>query len=185
MDERKWIGIQFNLDDKTDIRPWLAAHSSERLESDGQHFEVRFSPKDLIRLKMGDKSKLEIIKLALREYLAASEFTTIYTYFNAERLKPQQEALLNGLFKDQIEVKEVTSLNSFLRNFQGTLTSGTVRRILKKGPLMAAMDDLLPFVAKRDFGTEQALSLNLGYEIYEEWEGIDDSLCVAIQVKIP
>ena len=49
---------------------------------------------------------------------------------------------------------------------------------------MIAMDEIFSFLANRDFGLEQNLTLEIGYEDKEEWGAERDNLNVSIQLEI-
>ena len=92
--KNQWIGIQFNLVDGGVIRS-KESFKAMGIEFTSNHVVIKFTQKELKKFNLKvDSEKLRIILSLLREYLAKSDYTNIYTYLEADKLS-LQKSLLN------------------------------------------------------------------------------------------
>ena len=184
--EKEWVGIQFNLIDDTNIklRPSLEAMG---IETDGSHVSINFSRKELKKMDIKKQSeKLRIAIAIIKKHLTNSDYTNIYTRFDANKLRNIKEDLQQGIFKDErIRVEEIRDKKNFINNFSHLITHQSVLNLVKKHPLMKFMNELLKEVTARDYALEQELALSLGYEDKEDWDADRDNLEISIQLEIP
>jgi predicted lipase len=184
MEDKEWVGIQFNLDRDMELKSWLEKYKNLGIKTDGEHITINFGKNELKNFKDEDSIKTNLIKSALRKCLKRSSYTNIYTYLDADSLNKYKTQLLNGEFKEQIRVDEINNMDSILSNYDTKIESPAIRKILRKNKLMLVMDKIFYFIANRDFELEQKLTLEIAYEDKEEW-GVDrDSLNVSIQLEI-
>ena len=185
--EQEWVGIQFNLMDDTSIklRPSLKAMG---METDGEHLTIKFSRKEIKKMDIRkNPEKLRIAIAIIRKYLASSDYTNIYTYFDADRLSNIKKELEKGMFKEayQIQLKEIKDKQNYLNNFRHLITHQSLLNLIKKHPLMQFMNELLKEVATRNYAVEQELTLTLVYEDKYELGADRDNINVSMQLEIP
>ena len=184
MEEQEWIGIQFNLDRDMELKSWLEKYKNQGIKTDGEHITIKFGKNELKKLKEEESMKINLMKSAIRKCLKRSDYTNIYTYFDAESVNKYKPQLLNGEFKERIRIDELKNKDSILSNYDTKIESSSIRRILRKNKLMLIMDKLFNFVANRDFELEQKLTLEIAYEDKEEWGADRDNLNVSIQLEV-
>jgi len=184
MQEQDWIGIQFNLDRDMGLEAWLESYKKQGIETDGEHITIKFGKNELKKLGDGDSAKINLMKSALKKCLERSDYTNVYTYLDAESVGQYKSKLLDGELSEPIRVSDLKNKHSILDNYDSDLQSPHVRKILKKDRLMIAMNELFDFLANRDFGLNQKLTLEIAYEDKEEWGAERDNLNVSIQLDI-
>ena len=168
--KNQWIGIQFNLVDGGVIRS-KESFKAMGIEFTSNHVVIKFTQKELKKFNLKvDSEKLRIILSLLREYLAKSDYTNIYTYLDADKLSLQKSLLNQSDFKEPlIRTKNIIDESSFIDNFKGELSQQRVFKLVQHNFKMKFMDAVLTNLVNRDFALTQQLTLELAYE---EW-GID------------
>jgi len=183
MAEKEWIGIQFNFDEKAELKDWIKKYESIGMKSDEEHITVEFGNNELKRLGSEKTKKVEILKNAVKKFLKNSDYTNVYTYLNADDLRNKKSDLLKGQFSTPIRISEFQNPKSIVSNYKSKLDSVKVEKILKKNKLMIAMDEIFNFVVARDFEKDQQLTLDLSFQDREEWGGDRDNLNMSIQLE--
>lgn len=184
--EKEWVGIQFNLINNTNIklRPSLEAMG---IETDGSHVSINFSRKELKKMDVRKQpEKLRIAIAIIKKHLANSDYTNIYTRFDADKLRNIKGGLQQGIFKDErIKLEEIKDKKNFINNFNHLITHQSLLNLVQKHPLMKFMTELLKEITTRDYALEQELTLSLGYEDKEDWDADRDNLEISIQLEPP
>lgn len=182
MQQDQWIGLQFNLDQQRNLKPWLADFALMGVTTDGEHITSYFDPAELADWRGVGSVKVELLKTAFRKCLKHSELTLLYTYIDASDLAQEKTSLMEGELFTPHEIPGPNPDLSIFENLSSCVESPAVLSLLDKNPVLDVLNELFAFVANRKFAPEQQLTLSLAYEGCEPWEAETDYLFVAVEL---